>query len=670
LRFDTTVSWSSLESYEGMAGSSTDLLQLDEDLLQWDIKGGLRVPLGKPGSYGAVYKAKYAGEAVAVKQVDISLSGSTLGQQEERFLREVRIHHKLRHKHAVALLGALIIQDDPESDKSYYIVMEKLRGSLNSLVLREDGLLHGAHVKERIRWLHECAQAIRFMHEQHIIHADIKPENILLDFDGTDVSEVHTATAKIADFGLSRVQHKGTLVARSTAKGKQGSPLYMDPALFDDITAISRSSDIYSFGILAWQLITGETPFEDVLESVGTLSGFEAAVRDGTRPPVSALDFLLPAAAARDVASLLEECWDGERERRPKARQVEERLQGVLDSWSESPYAACDFSFSEDSPRSTAGAGTRRAVRRRSGMLHPFTGALDIELEGHSTSVTALGILPDGRLVSGCAEGYIKIWNADTGTCEEAFSAHTNEVRGFIVLSEKQLISYSSDGTVVAWDITTWSSETIRTGLDSIKSVVALPSGVSGGVSGGGFAACSYFEYKDDRNNSIHVWKDSAAPCTLFKGHTDMVECLLVLPDGRLVSGSHDCNIRVWNISTGECLQAIPAIKMNVRRIVLLTDGTIAACGPFGSKIQVFNLTTGKCNRTIVVEATLSSLLALPSGQVACGTSDGRILVWNAATGTCDVTVESRSTYVLALVAFPDGKLASGSEEGRIMVWC
>jgi serine/threonine protein kinase len=149
-----------------MASSTAHPLLLDPSLLQWEIKDGLRVLVGTPGAFGVVYKALYAKQPVAVKHVDISVLNGTLERQEAQFLREVDIQHKLRHKHVVSLIGALIVGDGIASEKRYYIVMELLRGSLHSLVLKPTGILHTAPPKERIRWLCECAKALTSMHAQ------------------------------------------------------------------------------------------------------------------------------------------------------------------------------------------------------------------------------------------------------------------------------------------------------------------------------------------------------------------------------------------------------------------------------------------------------------------------------------------------------------------------
>jgi hypothetical protein len=607
---------------------TADALLLNEDLLEWELKKNARVLVGRPGSFGAVYKAKYAGEPVAVKHVDISLLGGSISQQEDCFLREVSIHHKIRHKHAVMLLGALITEDDPAVGKEYYIIMELLRGSLHGLVLKDTSLLHGTPVQDRIRWLCECANALRYMHAQGIIHGDLKPDNILLEFAGADLTEVASAKAKIADFGVSRLQKEGTLLARTSAKGTRGTPLYMDPALFDGITAISRSSDVYSFGILAWELLTGQVPYQEFPRGI-TLNGFESAVRDGARPPLSALVPLLPAGVADDVTSLLEACWDGNRERRPTADLIEVVLQYVLGDWesaSVSPAAAPVLHTS------TAGVGTPRVPAAASELaLRRLAGKQDATLEDYTAY--ALAVLPDGRVAIGTKEGDIAVWSIRTRTCNTTWTGHLAAVKGFAMLLDGRLCSYSEDGTIRAWNVADGTHVTIRSNVGKVKCMVVL--------SDGRYASCSAYGAGDKRTNFIHVWKEDDAAMSYLEGHTAQVIRLVVLSDGNLVSASRDDTLRLWNAATGECVRVVDT-GLFVCYLAVLSDGRVAGGQPFPPEVKVWNMVTGTSDDTIKVkDDDFNAMVALPHNRLACGSETGVITVWNATSGACEHTYKS-----------------------------
>jgi hypothetical protein len=495
---------------------------------------------------------------------------------------------------------------------------------------------------------------------RHIIHADLKPENILLDFESLDASRIDTAKTKIADFGLSRIQHETTLLARISAKGKQGTPLYMDPALYNDVTAISRTSDIYSFGILAWQLITGQTPFEDVLKRIGTVRSFEDAVRAGARPPVSALVPLLPAGVVEDVTTLLEACWDGDRGRRPIAERITAVLQGVLDRWEDAivrSAVALAMTQSEAIYLTTTHA---REVVHASTVLkgHPGESVF-------SYRVTALAMLPDGRLASGSTDKTIILCNIHTGICEATLEGHTEQVKGFFHLPDGRLGSYSCDGTIRAWNVADGTHEVIRSDMCNIQSVVILPDDR--------YAAACYYGDGDKRNRDICVWRGKDEPFAFFKGHSDRVYWLAELPDGNFASCSYDFTIRIWAPDTGKCIRVI-YVNMRVDHLVMLTDGRLA-CGNLYSSHQVLvvNVITGACE---VLELDgngdfdfVTSLVALPRGRLACGSRKG-CKVWNTTTGEVEVFITAPyASYARALCLLPDGRLASGGLDNRVRLW-
>ena len=193
-------------------------------------------PLGA-GGMGTVYKAHDGsnGQAVALKVLrpDLAHEPGYL----ERFRREAQIASQLHSRHIVRIL------DSGNSDGRYFIAMEYVEGQTLAKRL-ENGALP---VEEAIRICHEVCTALIVAHQHGVVHRDIKPQNILLDLDGT---------AKVTDFGVARRQGQPGI----TVDGLYlGTPEYMAPEQVDGHADIR--SDIYSFGILTYQMLAGRVPF-------------------------------------------------------------------------------------------------------------------------------------------------------------------------------------------------------------------------------------------------------------------------------------------------------------------------------------------------------------------------------------------------------------------------
>jgi serine/threonine protein kinase len=203
------------------------------------------------GSFGTVYAATWGVEAVAVKQLDVG-GGRLSDTDVTAFWAEVELLHQLHHKHVVVLYGAVV--DEAATPPLYALVMERAAGSLHDLV---HGGARGAPCPppaERLRLLRQAAAALAFVHQRHIIHADLKPANILLDVDGG---------VRVADFGLAKLRRDGSR-SRGSLRGARGTYTYMDPRLHDeDEGSLTKASDVYSFGVLAWEALTGAVPFAE-----------------------------------------------------------------------------------------------------------------------------------------------------------------------------------------------------------------------------------------------------------------------------------------------------------------------------------------------------------------------------------------------------------------------
>jgi serine/threonine protein kinase len=187
------------------------------------------------GGMSHVYQAldTVIGRQVAVKILTDEACRDADAKQ--RFLHEARMSGTIQHDHIVT------IHDYGEQDGRPYIVMEFLRGA----DLR-DTLRHGqaGDLLNRLRIAAECAAALAFVHDRAIIHRDIKPENIFIE---------HSGRSKIMDFGISKTAG----FSLTKAGNAMGTPFYMSPeqVLGANITPLV---DVYSFGIVLYELFTGE----------------------------------------------------------------------------------------------------------------------------------------------------------------------------------------------------------------------------------------------------------------------------------------------------------------------------------------------------------------------------------------------------------------------------
>ncbi len=194
------------------------------------------------GAMGVVYKAldPRIDRTVAIKTIHPGVMQYGMAEElTERFLREIRAVGNLRHPNIVA------IYDTDEDNGMPFYVMEYVEGRELSGLLRNNVRFTQAQVMQIGRQLLE---AIAYTHRKGIIHRDIKPANVFITDDG-DV--------KVTDFGIARVENSDLTQAGTSL----GTPSYMSPEQCTGQPVDARS-DLFSIGIVLYQLLTGEKPFQ------------------------------------------------------------------------------------------------------------------------------------------------------------------------------------------------------------------------------------------------------------------------------------------------------------------------------------------------------------------------------------------------------------------------
>jgi eukaryotic-like serine/threonine-protein kinase len=195
------------------------------------------------GAMGVVYKATdpVIGRTVAVKTIKLSAEGTGLTRPEllARFQTEARAAGLLTHPNIV------VVFDAGEEDGLYYIIMELVEGrSLQALL--DDG--HSFPLPRVLRIMEQACSALQFAHERNVVHRDIKPANLMLTGDDT---------VKVTDFGTAKILQFGTV--QQTAH-VMGTPSYMSPEQVKG-RAVDGRSDIFSLGVMLYEMVTGEKPF-------------------------------------------------------------------------------------------------------------------------------------------------------------------------------------------------------------------------------------------------------------------------------------------------------------------------------------------------------------------------------------------------------------------------
>ncbi|KAL0363750.1 UNVERIFIED_CONTAM: Serine/threonine-protein kinase CTR1 [Sesamum calycinum] len=266
------------------------------------------------GTYGTVYHGKWRGSDVAIKRIKKSCFIGRSSEQERlsaEFWHEAGILSKLHHPNVVAFYG--VVQDGPGGTLAT-VTEYMVNGSLRHALISKD-----RHLDRRKRLIiaMDAAFGMEYLHSRNIVHFDLKCDNLLVN-----LKDPSRPICKVGDFGLSKIK-RNTLVTG----GVRGTLPWMAPELLNGSSSkVSEKVDVFSFGIVLWEILTGEEPYANM--HYGAIIG--GIVNNTLRPPV-------PTTCDPEWRLLMEQCWAPDPLARPSFTEIAGRLRTMSAACSTKP---------------------------------------------------------------------------------------------------------------------------------------------------------------------------------------------------------------------------------------------------------------------------------------------------------------------------------------------
>lgn len=268
-----------------VSSEGKDVWEIDANMLSFGEKVA-------SGSYGELYKGVFLSQDVAIKVLRTEHLNKAV---QREFAQEVYIMRKIRHKNIVQFIGA------STRPPGLCIVTEYMAGgSLFDFLHKQNDVLKLSTV---LRLAIDISKGMNYLHRNNIVHRDLKTANVLMD---------ENEVVKIADFGVARVQTRSGVMTAETGTYRWMAPEVIEHRPYD------HKVDVFSFGVVLWELLTGKLPYEDLTP----LQAAVGVVHKGLRPTI-------PEHTHPDLEKLLNRCWEREPSLRPEFSAVVETLQQI-----------------------------------------------------------------------------------------------------------------------------------------------------------------------------------------------------------------------------------------------------------------------------------------------------------------------------------------------------
>lgn len=618
------------------------------------------------------------------------------GEMRGRFEREVALCAALRSDHIVR------VSDHGVTPEGYpFFVMEYLQGqTLRQLLDRKNQL----SIQRAANTIAQVCQGLQLAHQGvnfrqpgavsseqvKIVHRDLKPDNIFL------VPTALGELVKILDFGIAKIRSDQIERANATC-AFLGTYRYAAPEQFEVGKDLDERADIYSLGMILYEMLSGTDPFGfgDLLPQV---SGGIWAVAHLSKPIMSLRMQPTCRQLPPDLDAIVVRCLQKDPDQRfasvealrtalLAAAGIETGTPAGTPALATPALESTDFptvtiqlsspTFPTATAPSTALFDTISAPAQAKPAQIPHRLPTLLQTGIGCSVVLALGLAIYVLSRAGILSSPLQSANptalqnqADapsqpqlpTATSIKSLSGHTDTVWTIAAAPDAQtLVSGSFDRTVRVWNRRTGALLHVLSGhTDAVRSVAVSRDG--------------QFIVSASSDKTIKIWQLHTGKLlhTLI-GHMGPVWSVAISPDGQtLVSGSYDGTVKLWNLKTGKLLQTLPDHYDSVWSVAISPDGQTLVSGSYDGTIKLWNLQSGKLLRTVSghTEAVRSVAIS-PNGQrFVSGSWDKTIKVWKLATGELLHTLAGHSDRVVSVAISPSGQtVASGSLDRTIKHW-
>ncbi|KAE8126006.1 hypothetical protein FH972_020763 [Carpinus fangiana] len=249
------------------------------------------------GAFGKLYRGTYNGEDVAIKILERPENDPEKAQlMEQQFQQEVKMLATLKHPNIVRFIGAC------RKPMVWCIVTEYAKGgSVRQFLMKRQN--RAVPLKLAVKQALDVARGMAYVHGPGLIHRDLKSDNLLINAD---------KSIKIADFGVARIE-----VQTEGMTPETGTYRWMAPEMIQH-RPYTQKVDVYSFGIVLWELITGNLPFQNMT----AVQAAFAVVNKGVRPTI-------PHDCLPILSEIMTRCWDANPDVRPPFAEVVKMLENA-----------------------------------------------------------------------------------------------------------------------------------------------------------------------------------------------------------------------------------------------------------------------------------------------------------------------------------------------------